>query len=40
MPDTPHNMSEANEPLEGELVEEDDIGFGEDDTDEFGEVAK
>lgn len=26
----------ANEPLEGELVEEDDIGFGDDDDDEFG----
>ncbi len=35
--DTPHGMSQANEVVEGELVEEDDIGFGDDDSDEFGE---
>lgn len=28
---------EASEAIEGEIVEEDDIGFGEDDEDEFGE---
>lgn len=37
--DTPHGMSEANDISEGELVEDDDIGFGDDvnSTDEFGE---
>lgn len=37
--DTPHGMSEANEAIEGELMDDEpDIGFGEDDTDEFEEV--
>ncbi len=41
--DTPNGMSEANEVIEGELMDsephqdEPDIGFGEDDTDEFGD---
>ncbi len=44
--DTPAGMTKANEPLEGELVEDtmkgqdvsyDDISFGDDDADEFGE---
>ena len=35
--DTPHDIPEANDISEGELVEDDDIGFGDDDSDEFGE---
>ncbi len=43
--DTPNGMSEANEVIEGELMDnnpahqddEPDIGFGEDETDEFGD---
>lgn len=42
--DTPQGISEANEAIEGELMPEDDnepdIGFGEDDTDEFGETKQ
>lgn len=39
--DTPHDTSEANEHIEGELVDNDpDIGFGEDETDEFGEAKQ